>query len=249
MPKQPKISIITVCLNSEKTLERTIQSIITQQYTNVEFLVIDGASTDGTLSIIRKYRSHIHFMLSESDNGMYDAINKAIKAAGGDIIGVLNADDVYADDNVLTVIVQAFERENADILYGNLIYVKPDGQILRKWISKTYKHGLFNFGWMPPHPTFFCKKELFERLGFYNVDFGTAGDYELMVRFMHHYKVKSYYLDKIIVKMNAGGLSNASLKNRLRAWKNDHKAMGKNGVKFPLFALLAKPLRKLGQFF
>lgn len=249
MLNSPKLSVITVCLNSDKTLERTIQSVITQQYANIEFLVIDGGSTDGTLAIIDKYRDRINVVISEPDNGMYDAINKGIKAATGDIIGVLNADDVYADEEVATVIVEAFANQNPDVLFGNLTYVQPNGKVLRKWVSKRYRHGLFNWGWMPPHPTFYCKKALFDQLGYYDTNFGTAGDYELMVRFMHRYKANSYYLNKIIVNMSVGGVSNASVGNRLKAWKNDHKAMGKNGVKIPLLALLIKPLRKLGQFF
>jgi len=245
----PKISIITVCYNSEKTIERTIQSVFAQQYNNVEYLIIDGGSKDKTLAIINKYANQIDFLVSERDNGLYDAINKGIKIATGDVVGLLHADDVFADETVLSSIANVFKENNNQVLYGNLTYMQPNGKILRKWLSKAYRPGLFNWGWMPPHPTFYCKKELFERLGYYNTNFGTACDYELMVRFMHHYNINSYYLNKIIVKMSVGGVSNATLVNRLKAWKNDHRAMGKNGVKIPTLALLLKPLRKLGQFF
>ena len=249
MPILPKISIITVCYNSETTLERTIQSVIAQRYKNVEYLIIDGGSKDKTLAIINNYRDNIDFILSESDDGMYDAINKGIKAATGDVIGLLHADDVFASNDVLLAIANVFQESNNQALYGDLTYTQPNGKVLRKWISKPYRSGMFNWGWMPPHPTFYCKRELFERLGYYSTDFGTACDYELMVRFMHHNNINSYYLNKIIVKMSVGGISNASLGNRLQAWKNDHKAMWKNGVKIPLLALAIKPLRKLGQFF
>jgi glycosyltransferase involved in cell wall biosynthesis len=249
VPNPLKISVITVCLNSEKSIERTIRSVISQHYSDIEYLIIDGGSTDGTLPIIEKYRNQIDFVLSEPDAGVYDAINKGIKASTGEVVGVLNADDVYASNEVVTEIVDMFKNNDPDLLYGNLTYVKPNGTILRKWVSKTYQQGLFNWGWMPPHPTFYCKKQLFDQLGYYDINFGTAGDYELMVRFMHSNIVKSYYLNKIIVEMSVGGISNASFLSRMKAWKNDHKAMGKNGVKFPLVALLIKPLRKLGQFF
>lgn len=245
----PKISIITVCYNSERTIERTIQSVVAQQYENVEYLVIDGGSKDKTLAIIDKYADEIDFLVSESDNGLYDAINKGIKIATGDVVGLLHADDVFADNGVLSSIAKAFQENDNQALYGDLTYTQPNGKVLRKWISKAYQPGLFNWGWMPPHPTFYCKKEVFERLGYYDTNFGTACDYELMVRFMHYNNINTYYLNKIIVKMSVGGLSNASLSNRLRAWKNDHKAMGKNGVKIPLLALIIKPLRKLEQFF
>jgi len=246
--QDPKISIITVSYNSAKTIQRCIESVIEQKYTNIEYIIIDGGSTDATLQIIDQYKNHISFFTSEPDKGVYDAMNKGIKAATGDIVGTLNSDDVFADANILTAIAETFKKNNSAIVYGNLNYIHPNGKVIRKWKSGMYKPGAFNWGWMPPHPAFYCRKELFERLGLYDIKFGTAGDYELMVRFMHKNKVIPHYLDKTIVNMNIGGLSNVSYTNRVNAWGFDFMAMRKNGVLFPLVAIIFKPLRKIIQY-
>lgn len=243
-----KISLITVTHNAGKTLSRCIESIIGQNYNNIEYIVIDGGSTDDTLQVIAQYKANINFLLSEPDSGIYDAMNKGIKFATGDIVGILNADDFFAGDDILSCVAAAFSQQNPDVVYGNLDYINPKGKIVRKWYSGKYKYGRFNWGWMPPHPTFYCRRLLFERFGLYNLQYGTAADYELMLRFLHLNKSSAYHLNKTMVKMNVGGVSNKSFNNRLNAWVFDYKAMGKNGVIFPLMCVIFKPLRKVIQY-
>jgi glycosyltransferase involved in cell wall biosynthesis len=243
-----KISVITVCRNAETTINACISSVINQTYNNVEYIIIDGASTDNTLAIIKKHESHVAVIVSEPDKGIYDAINKGIGLATGDIIGVLNADDFFSGPDVLYSIAAAFKANMADVIYGDLDYVDKKGNVVRKWRSGKYKHGKFNRGWMPPHPTFYCRKELFEKFGNYSLVFGTAADYELMARFIHLKQVPVYYLEMVLVKMTAGGVSNSSYKNRIKALYYDLKAMYNNEINFPPFALMLKPLRKLKQF-
>jgi glycosyltransferase involved in cell wall biosynthesis len=244
-----KISVITVVYNAQDTIARCIESVIGQKYPDIEYIVIDGGSTDNTLQIINRYRSSINLFVSEQDKGIYDAMNKGIKMASGQILGTLNADDRLADEDVLSAVYQVFTESNADAVYGNLIYVHPDGKIKRKWNSKQCGANSFNRGFMPPHPTFYCKRELFAKFGFYSLEYGSAADYELMVRFMHRHKINKRYLNKVMVVMQDGGVSNKSLKNRLKAWSFDLKAMHNNNILIPLLALVLKPFRKIYQFF
>ncbi len=154
-----KISLITVAYNAEATIERCITSVLGQQFSNIEYIIIDGGSTDNSLQIIGKYKDHIAHFVSEPDKGIYDAMNKGIALASGDIIGMLNADDFFADDDVLKEVAAAFCDQGHHILYGDLDYVEQNGKVIRKWRSGKYKTGIFNFGWMPPHPTFYCREE------------------------------------------------------------------------------------------
>jgi glycosyltransferase involved in cell wall biosynthesis len=245
----PKISVITVCYNAQSTIERCIRSVINQYYTNIEYIIIDGNSTDGTLSLLEKYKKNINILVSEPDKGIYHAMNKGIALATGDIVGVLNADDFFADESVLTVVADAFNNNDTDIVYGDLDYIKPDGKISRKWVSGVYKKGMFNYGWMPPHPTFYCKRKLFSRFGDYSLEYGTAADYELMLRFIHRNLLSVHYVKKVLVKMALGGVSNSNVSNRVKALLFDMKAMNHNKILFPPMALLMKPLRKVKQFF
>lgn len=246
----PKVSIITVCYNSEKTIEDTIKSVVNQTYPNIEYIVIDGVSTDNTLSIINKYKEQITTIVSEKDNGIYDAINKGIGLATGDIIANLNSDDFYIDDKVIADVVATFEKEKTDTLYADLYYVDAvdTNKIVRYWKSKQYKEGLFLKGWMPPHPTFFVKKEVYQKHGLFDLQFKSAADYEIMLRFIHRFKASISYLPRVIVKMRVGGVSNSSLKNRIKANQEDRKAWEVNGLKPHAFTLIFKPLSKLLQF-
>jgi len=244
-----KISLITVTYNAESTITNCIASVIRQNYKNVEYIIIDGGSTDGTIPVINQFKEHINILLSEPDKGIYDAMNKGINLATGDVIGTLNADDVFAGDDVLSAVAEAFAVEGTEITYGDLNYVKPDGSIVRKWRSGTYSYGMFNWGWMPPHPTFYCRKNLFKKFGLYSLNHGTAADYELMLRFIHLNKVNAVYVKKVMNEMNVGGVSNKSYSNRVKGLLFDYKAMRKNGISLPVITLIFKPLRKVIQFF
>ncbi|HEY4324104.1 MAG TPA: glycosyltransferase family 2 protein [Mucilaginibacter sp.] len=244
-----KISLITVSYNAESTISRCIQSVISQKFKNIEYIIVDGGSGDKTVEIINQYKAYINLFVSEADKGIYDAMNKGIKMATGDIVGMLNADDFFADDIVLEEVTRAFKQQNADVIYGDLDYVNSTGEIVRKWRSGKYSRYRFNWGWMPPHPTFYCKLSLFKNFGFYSLDYGTAADYELMLRFMYFNKVSAHYLKKVMIKMNIGGISNKNVGNRVKGLLFDFKAMRNNDISLPLMTLVSKPLRKIIQYF
>jgi len=244
-----KISLITVAFNAEKTIERSINSVLGQKFNNLQYIVIDGGSTDGTKKIIDQYSDKISVIVSEPDNGIYDAMNKGIMLADGDIIGTINADDFLADDSVLSDVAEAFAQRDTDILYGDLDFIDPNEKVVRKWRSGRYHNGMFNRGWMPPHPTFYCRKTLFDAHGAYSLEYGSAADYELMLRFIHAHKANVFYLNKIMVKMYIGGVSNKSIGNRVKALLYDLKAMRNNDIIFPYITIIFKPLRKILQFF
>ena len=246
-----KVSIITITFNSEATLKDTIESVINQSYPDIEYIIVDGKSTDKTLSIIDSYKNRISKVVSEKDNGLYDALNKGIAMATGDLIGIIHSDDFYTNDFVIEKIVKSIEDNNADAVYADLYYVDKDdtNKIFRKWKSGNYKHGMFLNGWMPPHPTFFVKRFVYEKYGTFNLNFISAADYELMLRFIHKHKIKLSYLPEFIIKMRVGGKSNVSLKNRIRANNEDKKAWKINGLKPHFYTLYAKPLRKIMQLF
>jgi len=244
-----KVSIITSSYNSSKTIADTINSVNSQTYSNIEHVFIDGKSTDDSVEIINKYSSRENKVISEKDKGIYDAMNKGVDLANGDIIAILNSDDFYADENVVSDIVDIFEKTEADAVYADLDYVSEDTtKIVRKWRSGNYKHGDFKWGWMPPHPTLFVKKEVYEKHGNFNLDLKSASDYEIMLRFIHKNKVKIGYLPRVTVKMRVGGLSNSSLKHRIFANNEDKKAWKINELKPYFFTLYLKPLRKIFQY-
>ncbi|GAA4328203.1 glycosyltransferase family 2 protein [Mucilaginibacter gynuensis] len=242
-----KITLITVCYNAESTISACIQSVINQRYGNLQYIIIDGASTDKTVEIIRQFEGHFHTLISEPDKGIYDAMNKGIAMATGEVIGMLNADDIFAADNILSTVNECFNSD-LDILYGDLNVVNKQGKVIRKWRSAPYQKGIMNWGWMPPHPTFYCRRKLFEKLGNYRLDYGTAADYELMLRFMHGNMHKTERTPLIMVIMNAGGASNNSYFSRIKALMNDMRAMRENGIRFPWLTVLLKPLRKIHQY-
>lgn len=245
-----KISIITVTYNSSQTLEESISSVVNQTYKNIEFIIVDGRSTDSTLQIIEKYKDRISKFVSEKDNGIYDALNKGISMATGDIVGILHSDDFYTDNTVIENVVNTFSQTKCEGLYADLYYVDKTNtnKIIRKWKSGTYNQNSFLFGWMPPHPTFFVKKEVYNKFGSFNLDFKTSADYELMLRLIYKNKIKLSYLPKYIVKMRMGGQSNVTAKNRLIANMEDRKAWEVNNVRPYFFTLYLKPLRKITQF-
>ena len=246
----PKVSIITVCYNSAKTIEDTLKSVSTQTYPNIEYIIVDGLSTDNTLDIVNNYKSKIAQVVSEKDNGLYDAINKGIELATGSIVNILNSDDLYQDEHVITDIVDRFEKDQLDACYADLVYVAQHdtSKVVRHWKSGSYSEGLFFKGWMPPHPTFFVKKDIYKQYGLFDLSLNSAADYEIMLRFIHKHKITLGYLPRVTVRMRMGGLSNASLMNRLKANNEDRKAWKINGLKPKFYTLLFKPISKIGQF-
>ena len=238
------ISLVTVCFNAEATIERCISSAINQSFKNLEYIIIDGGSTDNTLNIVKKFQDRISIIISEPDGGIYDAMNKGIKNANGQIVGMLNADDYFANSDILREVASAFDSQNTDIVYGDLDFVTSEGKIVRKWRSGKYFSGIFNWGWMPPHPTFYCKKDLFNKLGVYSLDFGTAADYELMARFMHLNKPKVSYIKMVLVKMQVGGVSNKSLRGYVKTIAFNYKAMIKNEIFVPFLTITLKAAAK-----
>ena len=246
-----KISLITVTYNSEKYLSHCIESVQRQSYKDIEHIIIDAKSTDGTISIIKKYEAKIAKWVSEPDRGMYDAINKGMSMATGDVVGILNSDDMLVSDDVIASIVKVFEREQVDSVYGDLEYVDKENtdRIFRIWKGKKYHRNLFRIGWMPGHPTFYIKRSLVEQYGGYENHYFTAADYEFMARYLFKHKISSYYLPKLIVKMRMGGASNKSISRRLRANRRDYLAMKKNKIPFPLTVSVLKPIIKLHQYY
>ncbi len=246
-----KVSIITVTYNSQSFLEQTICSVTEQSYANIEYIIVDGGSIDNTLSIIEKYRTRIHKFISEKDRGIYDALNKGIAMATGDIVGILHSDDFYTSKQVIAHVVEKIISEGADALYADLNYVQQNNtqKIVRKWHSGKYKSGSFINGWMPPHPTFFVKREVYQKFGAFDLNFKTSADYELMLRLIHKHQISVSYLNECIVNMRVGGQSNVSVNNRILANIEDRKALEVNGLTPHFYTLWLKPLRKISQFF
>ena len=244
-----KISIITVCYNAEDTISDAIQSVLTQDYKDVEYIIVDGKSTDRTLEIIQSIKNRIK-LISEKDRGIYDAMNKGINIASGDVIGILNADDVYKNCQVLTEVMDGF-KANVSIVYGDIEYVKYNdlSKVVRKWKAGIFRSGKFKWGWMPPHPGFFVKKSCYESFGLFNLNLSTSADYELMLRMLEVHHLTCHYIPKTITSMRVGGASNSSLKNRLIANRNDKKAWTIHPINPFWFTFILKPLRKLPQFF
>lgn len=245
-----KVSIVTVTFNSARFLEDCIRSVQMQQYKNIEHIIIDGKSTDGTVDIIKKNEKGITRWVSEADRGIYDAINKGMAMATGEVIGILNSDDVLDNDRVITDIVNAFLTEGKDVVYGDLEVVAQDDttKVLRIWKGQSFDRNRFRYGWMPAHPTFYVKRALIAKYGGYETHYFTAADYEFMARYLYQHKVSATYLPELIVRMRTGGASNKDLKQRLRANRRDYLAMKRNKIPFPLIASILKPLIKLHQF-
>jgi glycosyltransferase involved in cell wall biosynthesis len=241
-----KVSIITVTFNSEKYLEETLVSIFSQSYSDIESIVIDGKSTDGTLSILHKYQNKITY-ISEPDTGIYDAMNKGIELATGDIIGILNSDDVLFDTEVINKVVNSFSSD-VDCIYGNVILVNESNKILRNYSSANFKLKDFEFGHMPPHPSFYVRKESFQKYGNYNITFKISADYDLLLRFLYIHKLRSKYLDFILVKMRDGGIS-SSFKNKWLLNKEILVACRFQNINTNFFKVYSKYIFKWRAFF
>ena len=246
-----KLSIITVSFNSVNTIKDTIESIMSQDYSNIEYIVIDGGSSDGTVDIVKKYSDYVTHYLSEKDKGIYDAMNKGINLASGEIIGILNSDDFYPNSFVLSNVVKTFKKYDCDAVYGDLVYVKANdiSKIKRYWKAGKYDTKKIKNGWMLPHPTFFVRKEIYVKHGLYDTDLKSAADYKMILNLLYKQNIIVYYIPMILVNMRLGGTSNRSLLNRIRANKEDGLAWTKNQLNKPSLIRFKKPLQKLKQFF
>ncbi len=245
-----KISLITVAYNSANTLQDTFNSIKGQLYQNLEYIVVDGGSQDATLSLIQQNQGIVSKWVSEPDAGIYDAMNKGISMASGDIVGMLNSDDAFYDDHALKKVVEVFEQyPEVQCVYGNLIMVDNEDNVIRSWKSRSFCPGLFSKSWTPAHPTFYCRKEMYEQYGLYKTDYKIAADAELMLRLLEVKKVSSYYLDEILVSMRSGGVSNRGLKSILIITREIQKAFRENGLKFNLVKYLFYKFLKIKEFF
>ena len=245
-----KVSIITVVYNSVDTIGTSIESVLNQDYQDIEYIVVDGQSQDGTLDVIQEYAQQIDVFVSEEDEGLYDALNKGIALATGDVVGILHADDLFDSNQVVSDIVSTFCQKEVDCVYGDLVYVdrKDTDKVVRTWKSGEYRRGKLLRGWMPPHPTFYVKKECIEHHGLYDTTFTSSADYELMLRYLHKGELAVGYVDRTLVRMRTGGISNGSLKNRWRANQEDALALKKNNIAAHPIVRVLKPLRKVGQF-
>ena len=228
----PKFSIITVTYNAEKVLEDTIQSIVTQSYKNVEYIIVDGGSTDGTLTIVNKYKEHIHTIVSEPDKGLYDAMNKGIAMATGDIIGILNSDDFYTSDIVLSTVASAFEDGNIDAVYGDIHYVQDNDlqKCPRYYSSKLFHRRWMRLGFMPAHPSFYCHKEIYERYGGFNLSYKIAADFECLLRLIFVHKIRLRYIPMDFVTMRTGGASTSGLSSHKQILRDHQRAFKDNGI-------------------
>ena len=245
-----KVSIITIVYNNRETIADAIESVLGQTYPNIEYIVVDGLSTDGTVEVVKGYGDRITKFVSGKDSGLYDAINKGIRMATGDVIGLLHSDDIFYSKDVISAVVDEFITRGSDSVYADLVYVdreNPD-RVIRNWKSGNYNRNNFIYGWMPPHPTFYVKREVYERFGLYDTKFRSAADYELMLRYLYKHGISTAYIPEYFVRMRVGGKSNVSLKNRIRANKEDYKAWHINGLQPRFYTRFLKPLRKLTQF-
>jgi len=241
-----KISIITISFNSENSILQTLQSVKNQLYKDYEYVLIDGGSKDGTLTIANK-QDHISKIISEPDKGIYDAINKGIKNSSGDIIGFLNSDDTFYDKNSLQHIVDAFDKDT-DCIFGDLIYTDKNDKVKRVWKGSAFKKGAFKKGWMPAHPTFYCRRSVYEKLGQYDDSFKIAGDFELMLRFLEKHNIRSKYIPKTLVNMKVGGASNNGLKSKLDIVKEEFRAFNQNEIDLNKLSYIFHKAKKIKEF-
>lgn len=248
-----KISIITATYNSAKTLQTCMDSVLNQTYSNIEYIIIDGSSKDGTLDLVKsKAQNHSNIVwVSEQDKGIYDALNKGILRATGDVIGFVHSDDFLADSTIVESIVNVFKSENVDGVYGNLHYVKFDDvlSVVRNWTSQPFKMHLLNRGWMPAHPTLFLKSEIYKAHGSFNLDYRISADYDFILRIFSSAKYRFHFLPKTITKMRVGGESNRSLKNLVLKTTEDFNAIKSNGIRNPLVVIGIKNMSKIPQWF
>ena len=250
MPVNPLVSIITVCFNSDSTVENTIDSVLYQIYPNIEYIIIDGESTDNTIDIVKKYQDEISIFLSEPDNGIYDAMNKGISLATGDIVGILNSDDFYIDEFAIEKVIKEFNEKGVDSVYADLVFANPKNleKTVRYYDSSQFNPSRFAYGWMPAHPTFFVKKEAYDKYGAFRTDLKIGADFDILVRFLYTHGISYSYMREVLVKMRVGGVSTSFSS----IWINTLEQLQvckDNGIDTNIFKILSKYPTKLLGFF
>ncbi len=243
-----KISIITITYNSESTIRDTIESVLSQSHCNMEYIIVDGNSKDKTMEIVNSYSDRIDTIISEPDKGLYDALNKGIENATGEVVGFMHSDDVFASKNIVKTILEVFETYDVDSFYGDLVYVDKNdiNNVIRLWRAGKFTVKKMLHGWMPPHPTFYVKREVYKK---FDLSFRIAADYENMLRLLVVNKISTFYVPMLIVKMRLGGESNRSFGNIVKKSKEDIKAIKKNGLLAKsFFAIINKNLSKFKQY-
>ena len=243
-----KISIITICLNRQKVIRETIESVLSQNYKDIEYIVIDGGSSDGSLETINSYSSDIDCLISEPDYGIYNAINKGLSKVTGDIVGLLHAGDLFYDNKVISNVVSCFKQCDSDLIYGHsVVYTEDRKKIIRKNVSPKYKDNLMKFGWFPSHQSIYVKSSVFDQCGGYNEDYKIAADYEFLLRVLLVHKLKAKRLDMFLLKFHLGGVSSKNIMSVVEsnyecfiAWKN-------NNLTIPFYTLPLKVIKKIIQ--
>ena len=244
-----KISILTCVLNNERFIDEAIKSFQKQSYENKEHVIIDGGSTDKTVSIIKKLKNNNAIFISSNDNGIYDAINKGVNLASGDIIGILHSDDFYDNESVISQVIEVFKKTNSDLVYGDLVYVTKNKNLnIRYWQAGLFLDENIKKGWMPPHPTVFVKKKIFEKIGNYNTDYRISSDYDFLIRALTNKEIKKQYIKKTLIKMRIGGASNKSILNLFKKTFEDYKIIKKNKIG-GFLTLLNKNFLKIRQLY
>jgi glycosyltransferase involved in cell wall biosynthesis len=246
----PTISIITVSFNSIRTLADTINSVLAQTYQNIEYIVIDGSSTDGTADLVKSFGNRISKFISEPDNGIYDAINKGIKLSTGDVVGIINSDDFFSDAKIIEKVAKSFEMNEIDAVFGDACFVDPveTSRIVRYYSSKKFNMGKFRFGFMPAHPSFYVRRELFDKLGYYRTDYKIAADFELLLRFLLINRIRYRYLEIPFVSMRTGGVSNRSVFSNFILNREISRACRENGIRTNYLQIYSKYFTKIFEY-
>ena len=249
--RNPRLSLITVCYNSVSTIERTLKSVANQNYSFVEHIVIDGASNDGTLNILQEYQKGLAYVISESDHGIYDAMNKGIKKATGDIIGILNADDVYANQSVLSKVAIEFENPTVDAVFGDLEYFRGNNpsKVIRTYRSKNFSSKKIALGIMPAHPTLFLRRSVYEKFGLFDRTYKIGGDFEFIARIFKDGMLNFRYLPEVMVKMQIGGASTNGLFSNIVLLQENFRACRQNGIATNYLKLILRYPKKLLEYF
>lgn len=244
-----KVSLITVVYNGAATIRSAIESVIAQDYPDIEYIIIDGASKDGTPDIVREYGDGVSLLISEPDKGIYDAMNKGVRHATGDIVGILNADDMYAHPDVISAVVARLKETGADSLIGDLVFVRPDNldKVVRYYSSKGFHLRRFERGDMPPHPTFFVKRSAYMEHGLFDTQYRITADFELMLRFLYKHRLSYCYLEKVMVKMRTGGVSDSGIKSKIALNKEIKAGLEANGIPTSMLKIYSKYFTKVFQ--